>query len=91
MDKSGGYAKNLFVAEFYDAVPPYESRQDIDFWKEQAKKSGGLVLELGCGTGRVLIAIAEAGFSITGIDLAKPMLNTCRKKSTTYPMMFASA
>ncbi|MBD3217578.1 MAG: methyltransferase domain-containing protein, partial [candidate division Zixibacteria bacterium] len=80
MDKSGGYAKNIFIAEFYDAVPPYESRQDIDFWIEQAKQGGGPVLELGCGTGRVLIPIAEAGFSVTGIDLARPMLDTCRKK-----------
>ncbi len=82
MDKSGGYAENLFVAEFYDAVPPYENRKDIGFWTDACKESGGPVLELGCGTGRVLIPIAKTGTMVTGLDLSRPMLDVCRKKLT---------
>jgi len=38
------------------------------------------VLELGCGTGRILIPIAEAGVEITGVDLAPSMLAVAREK-----------
>lgn len=37
---------------------------DVQFYVEEARKSGSPVLELGCGTGRILIPIAEAGISI---------------------------
>ena len=38
------------------------------------------MLELGCGTGRVLIPTARAGASITGLDLSELMLDVCRRK-----------
>jgi len=37
-------------------------------------KTGGNVLELGCGTGRVSLTLASAGFSVTGLDLSDTML-----------------
>jgi SAM-dependent methyltransferase len=48
---------------------------DLHFWKELASQSGSPVLELGCGTGRVLIPLAEAGCSCVGIDHDLAMLN----------------
>jgi len=42
--------------------------QDQSFWLELASQSNGSILELGCGTGRVLLAIAQAGFPIFGLD-----------------------
>jgi SAM-dependent methyltransferase len=38
------------------------------------------VLEVGCGTGRVLIPTARAGMAITGLDLSASMLAVCRRK-----------
>jgi SAM-dependent methyltransferase len=69
-----------FVAEFYDHVVPYRERKDIDFYREEAERSGGPVLELGCGTGRVMIPIARAGVAITGVDLSSHMLDVCRRR-----------
>jgi len=58
------------IADFYDYVVPYRTRQDIDFFVDAARKSGGPVLEVGCGTGRVLIPTARAGIVIVGLDLS---------------------
>jgi SAM-dependent methyltransferase len=62
------------LGEFYDHVIPYQTRQDVGFFVEEAKNSGGEVLEIGCGTGRIMIPTARAGISITGIDRSKHML-----------------
>ncbi len=78
--RSGGYDEYPFVAEFYDHIVPYQEREDVGFWVEMARDSGGPVLELGCGTGRVLIPTARAGIRITGIDLSSSMLAVCRQK-----------
>ncbi len=68
------------VAMFYD----YEQkkfRQDIPFYLEYAQKSGGEVLEIACGTGRILIPLAEAGIQITGLDSSSKMLDIARQKA----------
>jgi SAM-dependent methyltransferase len=62
------------LGEFYDHVIPYKTRQDVEFFVEEAKNCGGEVLEIGCGTGRVMIPTAREGVSITGIDRSKHML-----------------
>lgn len=80
MDSSGGYADNPFLAEFYDSVVPYRERQDVNFFVEMAQRSGGPVLELGCGTGRVLIPTAKSGIEIVGLDASPLMLSVCREK-----------
>ena len=73
------------VARFYD----YETqalRRDMPFYNdvplyvEYAKECGGEVLELACGTGRVLIPIAEQGIPITGLDASTEMLAIAEKK-----------
>ncbi len=80
MDSLGGYDDNPFIAEFYDSVVPYRERQDVNFFVEMAQRSGGPVLELGCGTGRVLIPIAKSGIEIVGLDASPGMLSLCREK-----------
>ena len=47
---------------------------DLTFWLDLAKKQSGPILELGCGTGRVLIPLAKAGHRIYGIDKDPGML-----------------
>lgn len=79
---SAGYA---LVAEYYDATPPYLSRADIQFYVDCARENGGRVLELGCGTGRILIPTAAAGWEIVGLDLSEAMLARCREKLAQQP------
>ena len=58
-----------------------EDSEDISFWISQAEKYGKSILELACGTGRITIALAKAGFEVTGIDYADGMLQEAREKS----------
>jgi SAM-dependent methyltransferase len=79
VEESGGYQSSPFIAELYDHVVPYKERPDVAFFVEAAKESGGPVLEVGSGTGRVLIPTAREGIEITGLDLSDHMLNVCRE------------
>jgi SAM-dependent methyltransferase len=73
------------VAEYYDFVPAYRERADVDFYVEAARASGGPVLEVGCGTGRVLIPTARAGIEIVGLDGSPQMLQVCRRRLLQEP------
>lgn len=53
---------------------------DVDFYVEEALEAGAPVLELGCGTGRILVPSALAGVRITGLDLAAELLQSTRQK-----------
>ncbi len=66
------------VAQFYDHVVPYMRRADVAFFVEAAKEFAGPVLELGCGTGRVLIPLARDGVEVFGLDSSSSMLSVCR-------------
>lgn len=70
---------------FYDGRH-YDLREmhpvdDIPFWEKVARKCGGTVLELACGTGRITIPLARAGLGITGLDNLPSMLNVARRKA----------
>jgi SAM-dependent methyltransferase len=80
MNGSGGHDTYASVADLYDFVVPYRERRDIDFFVEAARDAGGPVLEVGCGTGRVLIPSARAGIDIVGLDLSPQMLALCRER-----------
>ena len=76
-------AESLFVRA-YDAfyaggAPPIAG--DIAFYDRLAQATGGPVLELGCGTGRIALALAQAGLSLTGVDVSAGMLALARRKS----------
>lgn len=53
---------------------------DVQFYVEEATKSGSPVLELGCGTGRIMIPTAEAGIDVVGLDASSAMLDVARSK-----------
>jgi SAM-dependent methyltransferase len=80
MSKYGGYVDQPIMAELYDLVPGYAKRTDIDFYLQHCVTAKGPILELGCGTGRILLPAAEAGCRITGIDISKHMLAQCQQK-----------
>ncbi len=73
------------TAELYDYVVPYRERPDVDFFVQAARESGGPVLEVGSGTGRILIPTARAGIEITGLDLSPDMLAVCRRHLAEEP------
>lgn len=73
------------VAELYDYVVPYATRGDVEFFVEEARKAKGPVLEVGSGTGRVLIPTARAGITIVGLDFSAAMLQRCRAKLAAEP------
>lgn len=60
-------------ARYYD-LDHENFRRDIDLYRNLARRSGAPILEIGCGTGRVLIPLAEAGYEVTGIDLSPAIL-----------------
>jgi SAM-dependent methyltransferase len=80
MDTAGGYEDYGFIADLYDHVVPYRTRPDVDFFVAAAQASSGPVLEVGCGTGRVLIPTARAGVDIVGLDLSPHMLRICQQR-----------
>ncbi len=58
-----------------------DSDADLAYWKSLVQQYGDPVLELACGTGRVSIPLAQAGYRVTGVDMAEGMLREARRKS----------
>ncbi len=71
-------------ATFYDWV--YSSfTNDVEWYLALARSHGAPVLEVACGTGRVAVPLARAGFDVTGIDLSEAMLDIARRKLESEP------
>jgi len=69
--------------EFYD--PFYADVDDADFYIGLARRCGGPVLDAMCGSGRLLLPLARAGFEAVGIDSSEAMLSLARKKLAAEP------
>ncbi len=67
-------------AEYYDLDPRNLYVADIEFYQQRAERLNGAVLELGCGTGRVAIPLAQRGTSVTGLDHSPSMLRVFERK-----------
>ncbi len=69
-------------ARYYDAAYAQlrDPAGDTGFYGRLARESGGPVLELGCGTGRVLLPIAAEGLDCRGLDVSPAMLEVLRRK-----------
>ena len=72
-------------ADFYDYVTLYRERPDIRFYVDEAIASNVPVLEIGCGTGRVLIPTARAGRVVVGLDASPGMLAICEERLRSEP------
>jgi SAM-dependent methyltransferase len=67
-------------AKVYDMI--YGNyRDDIEFYRDEAKKAGGNVLEVACGTGRIYLELLKDGLSAVGIDISEEMIATLVKKA----------
>jgi SAM-dependent methyltransferase len=67
-------------ARLYDRLFP-SGEPAVAFYRAEADKHGGSVLELGCGTGQKLIPIASDGHTCVGLDLSPEMLAEARRKA----------
>jgi SAM-dependent methyltransferase len=73
-------------AKHYDAAyATMKNLVDLPFYLDLAKKSAGPVLELACGTGRVLLSIAREGIEIDGVDNSAPMLQVLKSHLEKEP------
>ena len=68
------------IAELYD---PWSASvvEDVAFYLEEARKSGGPVVELGVGTGRIAVPVAADGIRVIGIDSSRAMLEVCARRA----------
>lgn len=68
------------ISQFFDAE--YLSYiDDLPVLEAYADRTGGPLLELGCGTGRALVPLASAGHQVTGVDNSPSMLRLARAKA----------
>ncbi len=78
-----GYPLDTGLPEYADAEE-YDTDNtwgpDDDFYLELARDIGGPILDVGCGTGRLTIAMAEAGLDVTGLDVTPEMLERAREQ-----------
>jgi SAM-dependent methyltransferase len=68
------------IAELYD---PWSRSvtEDVPFYVAEAVTSGGPVVELGVGTGRIAVPTAAAGVRVIGVDSSAGMLDVCRRRA----------
>ncbi|MGE5617225.1 MAG: class I SAM-dependent methyltransferase [Bacillota bacterium] len=80
---------NAIGADGYDAIAalydvdmalnmPFD---DVAFYLSVARESGGRILEMGCGNGRILLRLAQAGLDAIGVDRSAGMLEALRRKA----------
>jgi SAM-dependent methyltransferase len=84
------YERPSLNVETYDAragvtIPGSTVDGDVAFFTDLAARTGGPILELGCGTGRVTWALAEAGHEIVGLDRSIAMLASAEAKRASKP------
>jgi SAM-dependent methyltransferase len=79
------YEANSLHTEIYDALGPSlvmgsPVESDADFYRRLARETGGPILEVGCGTGRVAAALAGDGHEVVGVDRSAPMLRLAEQR-----------
>ena len=68
------------IAELYD---PWSASvvEDVAFYLEEARRSGGPVVELGVGTGRIAVPLGADGIHVIGVDSSRAMLEVCARRA----------
>ena len=91
MDNFFGYSKMLIEEGIAKIVDPFNDEdiyintglklEDVEFYYEEAKQCNGKVLELGCGYGRILLALLKRGIDIDGLEKSKELVKYILNKS----------
>jgi SAM-dependent methyltransferase len=68
------------IAELYD---PWSASvvEDVAFYLDEARRSGGPVVELGVGTGRIAVPLGADGIHVIGVDSSRAMLEVCARRA----------
>jgi SAM-dependent methyltransferase len=77
------------IARYYDLFHA-SLTADITFVIEQARRAGGAALELGSGSGRLLLPLARAGVHVTGLDNSPAMMALARARLAATPANIAA-
>jgi SAM-dependent methyltransferase len=70
------------IARIYDLEHPAVRGAELRFWHELAQAAGGPVLELAAGSGRIALALAKKGHTVTGLELSEGMLERARGRTS---------
>jgi SAM-dependent methyltransferase len=68
-------------ARYYDLIHA-EHDEDIGLWASYAGRTERPTLEVGCGSGRIALALARAGYAVTGVDPSAAMLERAREQAS---------
>jgi SAM-dependent methyltransferase len=71
--------------EIYDAVTPASFAGDVEWYRRKAREYGGPVLELGAGTGRITLPLAQDGVTVHALDAHAGMLEALRGRLSRQP------
>jgi SAM-dependent methyltransferase len=91
-DLEAGTSEHYADAELYD-FEYRRRRRDVTVYRELARRwagGGGPILELGCGSGRVLAPLARDGHDVVGIDLSRTMLARAAARVARLPARAAA-
>jgi SAM-dependent methyltransferase len=76
---------------FYDLIARYYEAEtqsftaDLPFYLAKAQEKAGQILDVACGTGRVTLPLAQAGYTVVGVDSSAEMLALAKRKSASLP------
>lgn len=76
--------------KFYDADKKFASPEEVSFYASIFSKND-IILEPMCGSGRLLIPLLQAGYTVHGLDNSPDMLNSCRNRASEFglqPILF---
>jgi SAM-dependent methyltransferase len=92
MSTNPSYEYYGMMAEFWDLFRGDTSTwEDRFFYLDVVKKYGGPVLDVGCGTGRILLDFMQQGFDLDGVDNSPDMLRRLQQKAeqlNLYPTVY---
>ena len=75
----------MYDPTMYDLMTSASQGGDVDWYLGLARQTGGPVLELGAGTGRVVVPMAEAGFQIDALEYDAGMCEALRRRLEALP------
>ena len=92
---SAFYEADSLHTEIYNAlaasvIAGSDVEGDVEFYRRLAGETGGPILEVGCGTGRVAAALVADGHEVVGIDLSAPMLRLAGQRRAALPAEVAA-